>query len=124
MINKYEFVEVGHSGIHDCELSQYNGSWYLLDRNMRVVDNYEETFCPKCGTPMLFKRVKQIQVCVHHNNELGKPLWSVCTKQDFDNWIESYDTLEQAIEAIGVRYDDKVEVICSINGCKENHGEN
>ena len=59
---------------------------------------------------------------IHHNNELGRNVWSVCEENDLDNWLDSFFTLELAhayVLELGSAH--SVSVRCSIRDCKDKH---
>ena len=62
------------------------------------------------------------EISIHHNDEAGVQWYSVSLSEDFDNWLDSFETLEEAKE-FAKPYDRKIRVCCSIRNCKVNHDE-
>ena len=67
------------------------------------------------------KRVTPLKIVIHHNDEIGEMLWSVCDENHFENWIGSFKSLEESIKFIEHFEHDTYKVICSISECKEHH---
>jgi hypothetical protein len=104
-----EIVKVHHDGKHHQNLS------------VRIERNYRETWCSKCGKAVMWERVTPMIICVHHNDETGEQLWSVCDENFFENWINSYKTLKEAFDMVEYNEHKTPKVLCSIRDCKETH---
>jgi hypothetical protein len=64
------------------------------------------------------------EIVIHHNDELGGPLWSVCLRSDFDNWIYSFDEFGQAVDLANERQKElglNIKIDCSVTNCRIRH---
>jgi len=64
------------------------------------------------------------EIIIHHNDDLGYPLWSVCLRSDYDNWLDSFKHYVFAFDfAVKLKneYGFIIKEECSITGCKVNH---
>ena len=104
-----EIVDVAHDGKHHQKLS------------LRIERNYRETWCSKCGKAVTWERVSPLKIVIHHNDETGEPLWSICDENYFENWINSFKTLEETIKFTEHFEHETYKVVCTIADCKENH---
>jgi len=48
----------------------------------------------------LAKAIPGTHVCIHFNDEIGHDIYSVTFADDFENWVDSFDTLSEAEEFI------------------------
>jgi len=64
------------------------------------------------------------EIVLHHNDELGKPLWSVCLRSDYDNWIDSFCAFVPAVDLaneLQKEFKLNIKIECSIRNCKIRH---
>lgn len=61
---------------------------------------------------------EQVRVVIHHNDEDGKPMFSVAKAEDVEDWLDSFPTLKGAMGYCSRRGHTIVNMFCSISDCK------
>jgi hypothetical protein len=66
------------------------------------------------------------EIVIHHNDETGEPLWSVCLRSDFDNWLDSFYKFRHAVDFANELQKElglNIKIECSITNCKTSHNK-
>lgn len=64
------------------------------------------------------------EIVIHHNDELGEPIWSISLSKDIDNWIDSFYQFSHAVEyAKEIQKDLRlnIKIKCSVTNCRIEH---
>jgi len=59
---------------------------------------------------------------IHHNDELGIPLYSITPEDDPENWINSLDSLEECAQWIKNGAVFNKHILCTISACTKCSG--
>ena len=59
-------------------------------------------------------------VVIHHNDELGYPVWSVVNPDKYDHWFDSFVLFCDAID-LAQSIGKNIMIDCSIRNCRVNH---